>query len=423
MVLWRNVVMHAIAVVWMNVCCCAIGSGSTLDRDYLFGEDGFELGSAGDLAGTIFKGARLTFDSFGSPDTGDLQDLLVEGNPRYASVSDRPFFSGGVGIAFDGNGDYLRGSNLNLPATSAASFSNDDDPSDIQIPGPNNYEGISDRYFQFWVKPDSASQARTQSLVMDTNQHGVRIVDGKWSMRYAGGDFDSTADVDFDAWNHVMLARPFGAANGSRMFVNGVLVSAAPGGYDGTATEELVVGSDTSRDASLNFTGGSGEFFHGVMDNLSMSIIGDNSSFGGQDYGGFDVFVDNEFIARTLEGIDIADVNANGTISGNGTGLADADDVTAFVEGWRAKKSINGVQVGDLVTRRNGDLNLDGITDLSDWIILNEANPAAGALTAAAISVPEPASLLGCLFAVIALWVVRERIASPSPDSYGFGKP
>ena len=94
-----------------------------------------------------------------------------------------------------------------------------------------------------------------------------------------------------------------------------------------------------------------------------------NTSDGGQDYGGFDVAVDNEFIALNLGGIAPDDVNGDGTIFGNGTGPATSDDVTEFVEGWLNQKVINGIQIGDLSTRRQGDLNFDGITNLADWSI------------------------------------------------------
>ena len=49
-----------------------------------------------------------------------------------------------------------------------------DDPIEPSLPGPNNYTNISDRYFQVWVKPNGGSQGTTQSVVMDSNQHGVR---------------------------------------------------------------------------------------------------------------------------------------------------------------------------------------------------------------------------------------------------------
>ena len=268
-----------LACAWLQVAVAG-----TKDRDYLFGEDSGENGVAGSPAGVLFQGALVTFDSAGMLNNNELHDLTVNGNPFYANVSSRPNYSGGVGVALDGDGDFFVAANLNSPETSIASVNYDDCAVLPCLPGPLNYVGIVDRYLQLWVQPNSASQSQTQSVVMDSNQHGVRIVDGRWSMRYAGRDFASAESVAFDGWSHLMVARPNGAANGAVMYVDGIAVMAAPGAYVGAATEELVVGSTTSRDGDGNFTGGTGEYFHGLLDNLSLSVVGDNTAAGGQDW-------------------------------------------------------------------------------------------------------------------------------------------
>jgi hypothetical protein len=398
--------------IWGSVCCGWLWADGSPDRIYGLGDDMFEGAAQGNVLGTG-NAFGDTYDSWGTPLFGDLQDLEVFGNPVYADVSGRPLFVTGLGASFDGVGDYLRGANLNLPATSAASVNNDDDPIEPSLPGPLNYTNIVDRYFQMWVKPDSASQAVTQSVAMDTNQHGVRIVGGNWSMRYAGTDFDSGSAVAFDTWSHVMLARPFGPPGGSRLYINGVAVTAAPGGYDGSATEELVVGSDTSRDENRNFTGGTTEFYHGLIDNLDMFILGDNTDVGGQDWGDFEFHVDNEFAADVLSGVQVADVNLDGMVDGDGTQPAAIDDVTAFVEGWLFENNINGVRVGDLVSRAQGDLNFDGITNLPDWAILNAANPALGAAIADQLFAPEPGGLALSMWLLLLLGL--RRIGGPLP--------
>ena len=385
------------------------GAVGTLDRDYGLGDDGAEGAALGSVVGSG-NGFSTSFDSWGTPGTGDLQDLSVFGNPIYTNVSDRPLFSGGFGVEFDGDGDYLRGSNLNLPDTSAASVNHDDDPSGTSTPGPNNYAGIVNRYLQFWVRPDSASQSVTQSVVMDSNQHGVRIVDGNWSMRYGGSDYDSDVSVNFGQWAHVMLARPFGADEGSRLYVNGEAVTAATGGYDGAATEELVVGSNTGRDGNLAFTGGTDEFFHGRIDNLTLGIFGDNTNLGGQDFGEFEFSFDNEFAADAISSVAEADVNLDGVVSGDGTGPAASDDVTAFVEGWLFENEFNGQRVADLVSRSKGDLDFNGITDLADYAILNMANPALGAAIGDQLFIPEPSgSMLAIGFATFLFGFFRSK--------------
>ena len=84
------------------------------------------------------------------------------------------------------------------------------------------------------------------------------------------------------------------------------------------------------------------------------------------------------------------DVNQDGVVSGDGTGPAASDDVTAFVRGWLTSGHGSVLQAYG-----HGDLNLDRITDLEDWIILNRLDPAMAQSALAAIqSIPEPSTLL-----------------------------
>jgi hypothetical protein len=86
----------------------------------------------------------------------------------------------------------------------------------------------------------------------------------------------------------------------------------------------------------------------------------------------------------------VADLNQDGVVSGNGTGPATSDDVTAFVAGWL---SHGGGSIAARYSR--GDLNFDGFTDIADWEILNRANPALGAAAFARLAnVPEPTALV-----------------------------
>ena len=118
--------------------------------------------------------------------------------------------------------------------------------------GPLDYRGIVDRSLQFWVRPDSASG--TQSLVADTNQHGVRIEAGNFSMRYAGMDYDSGVSVTPGQWQHIMLRSQNDLGI---LYVDGVAVSAVAGSYDVSDTADLVVGSNTAGgENDFFFTGG-----------------------------------------------------------------------------------------------------------------------------------------------------------------------
>jgi hypothetical protein len=91
----------------------------------------------------------------------------------------------------------------------------------------------------------------------------------------------------------------------------------------------------------------------------------------------------------------VGDLNQDGVVSGNGTGPAATDDVTAFVQGWLTSNHPTVAQ-----SCFHGDLNLDRVTDLKDWIILNRLNPAMARAAFAGLPIPEPAA---CGLATLAL--------------------
>jgi hypothetical protein len=376
---------------------------STNDRSYLFGDNTGvpaqnENATAGQKIGSGAGG--VTFDTVSDTNNPasdiDAQNLTPTGasGPKYIGVGTGPFrrtsadgdpnppAAGDLGAQFNGTGEYLRGARLGLPETAAGSLGNG-------LGNPNDYNGISNRGYQLWVYP--TSNAAAQSVVMDTNQHGVRVsADGNWSMRYNGNDVDSAMPVVTGQWSHVMLVRPFGAAGGSQLYVDGVVAAATGGNYNGDDNASLVLGSNTGRDADGNFTGGTEEFFSGVMDNLEMFVLGTNTSDPSTDYGAFDAQVDNAFIAGALKGLPDGDVNMNGV-------LEPVADVDAFVAGWLNVNDVNGIRAGDLGSRAAGDLNFDGITDLSDAFLLHEALSAAGGgldFSVLTTAVPEPSTLV-----------------------------
>ena len=198
-----------------------------------------------------------------------------------------------------------------------------------------------------------------------------------------------------------MLARP-SADVGSVLFVDGVAVAGLAGGYDGAAHEELVVGSTTARDVDDSPLVGQGEFYNGLLDDLTMSVVGFNSV---NDFGEFSLLTDSRYVAGvSMVGVPAADVNLDKVVN--------AADVTAFVDGWLSATVVNGVQIGDINSRSRGDLNFDGITDLADWGILHSANPQIAAAAGQAIfGVPEPTSLsLGIVgLLIVSMFRVRER--------------
>ncbi|QDT73501.1 alkaline phosphatase family protein [Lacipirellula limnantheis] len=97
----------------------------------------------------------------------------------------------------------------------------------------------------------------------------------------------------------------------------------------------------------------------------------------------------------------VGDVNQDGVVAGNGQGPATTDDVTAFRLGWLT----SGHSTAS-AAYMHGDLNLDRITDLGDWVILNRLNPAMGRAILASLSVPEPS---GLVMLILAAAVVSTR--------------
>jgi hypothetical protein len=104
----------------------------------------------------------------------------------------------------------------------------------------------------------------------------------------------------------------------------------------------------------------------------------------------------NEAYSRSI--CDIMRACGNYSIIGdvNIDGLLDEADVNAFVAGWMYD---NGAGKGDYLSWTLGDLNLDGQTNVQDFLLLRGALNAAGAGAALdnidlnSISVPEPATL------------------------------
>ena len=108
----------------------------------------------------------------------------------------------------------------------------------------------------------------------------------------------------------------------------------------------------------------------------------------------------------------MGDLNLDGVVSGDGTGPIESDDLSAFIAGWRHEHAPVNIEAW-----KEGDLNLDGVTDLRDFALLREAYSGAGAIAGllGAGAVPEPSSamLIALISAGLAgLWFWRNRLAS-----------
>jgi len=380
----------------------AVEADVTLDRVYRLGDGDNDSGTPAPtnaIGSTTSTGD--SFDDMGVSMTGTFQDLTPNNGPVYADVSGRPLAGGSaLGASFDGVDDFLQGARLGLPSTTASSVAGG---------GNLNYDGISNRGFQFWANPNSAGNGSAQSLVADTEQHGVRITSGgTWAMQYAGDVIDSGVAVNFDAWSHVMVVRPFGVAGGSRLYVDGVVVAGGPGGFTGGDDTPLIVGANSGA------TPGTTDFYNGVIDDLEMFVLGTATTAPNEEYGTFSAAEDNEFIADALTALTPGDLTGDNVVMGDGSGGVN-DDVAVFVANWLEPNLVDGVSAGDLASRDKGDFNLDGIVDLFDWHVLrtthiNGASLNLGQLLAAQ-RVPEPSSLLLMALAAIGLSAARRHSA------------
>ena len=429
----------------------------TNDRDYRFGDPGTSDGdlgatvSEGNPIGFLFSGGVRTADETGpsagpSPDLGGFIDLLVPDEsdlshtgPTYTDSSSRPLgAAGSFGVRFDGVDDLLTGQALNRPDEFATRI----EPSTY----PFNFTGITARGLQMWVRPDQAGldAGVRQAVIMDTiAAGGVAITaEGNWTQMNDGHandtDIGATIAVAGDTWSHVMHhvypssdpnAPSVIAGTGSGdlgfssvVYVNGVAVSANndspnPGDFSaGGRVGVLTVGAAelTDQDGDTA-TADYGEFFDGTVDDLQMYVFGDNTSDGGQNYGSFDLFADNEWIANEISKSPLNGTLLPGDVNRDGA-VTQAGDVPAFVAGWlsvnRLEGAHNDVAAGDWNTWGQGDMNHDGITNLDDAFILHEALVLASGvgldfslLAAAAVPEPSTLSLLGVVIG--GLWLRR----------------
>ena len=435
------------ATVVMTCTLIAVGA-VTNDRVYRFGDDSLEDASAnaevGSGAGNVTPGGTIDSGNPGDP-SGTFFDLLQTGDPIYVNLSAIGSGRTGLGIQFDGNNDYLAGVSLNRP----------DDLSTLVPSFPIDYSGITSRGLQMWVYPDATKVGvGAQTLVLDTQLMGGPQIsaDGTWTQAnssHTTDDFNGFGAVPGDVavvgntWHHVMHHAynqndpnsprqivPGGGTNHvSVLYVNGIAVSAngdnLPAGFDITSqafSGQLVVGAED--DGNEGFK----NHFQGVIDGLEMYVFGNNESgtpgdlTDGEDWGTFDLFADNEWIAQeitnTVPGgvLRPGDTNKDGAVNGDGTGPVGSDDVSAFIAGWRNEQILIGAHstqsVGDWNTWNDGDFNHDGITDVADWLLLRANHPTPALLDLGTLlnAVPEPSSLALSVFMVAGLFYKSRRM-------------
>jgi hypothetical protein len=325
---------------------------------------------------------------------------------------------------------------------------------EARLPAPStyplNYTDINTRGLQLWVRPDGealpggANAGTRQTIVQDTvGSGGIAITAaGFWTQIFDGefedSDIPATVPVAADTWVHAMhhfytdgdAGSPVLKTGGNSgfygvVYINGVAVSASNDSPDpddltiGDRVGVLSVGAAEIANQDDNpDTSEFGEFFDGTVDDLKMYVFGDNSASGGQNYGTFDLFADNDWIANEISTTVPGGVLLPGDVNRDGA-VTEAGDVPAFVAGWMSENVLEGfggktMTVGDWTTWGQGDMNHDGKTNLLDWAIINAANPALGAAIGNALSaIPEPTSaiLLG-VFTICFGGIRRPRMKS-----------
>jgi Concanavalin A-like lectin/glucanases superfamily len=374
----RQILLASIAVVATTCITSATFATGTLIRWHQMGE--YEGGTNG---GSVSTG-------YDTPIAGDQFDLSAINTPTYRTISGRPDGAGGIGVEFDSaQQEYMTGAALDWPAAS---------PWARTESGFYYLSGIDDRGLQFWVRPTSTS---TQTLVMDTNDHGVRINSaGKFSMRYFVADYDSTISATANTWYHIELVRPAGVDSRSRLYINGVAAAvSAPVDYHPSLTDtNMIVGANTA---------GDNEFFKGIIDDVRMYVYGTSTDLHHEtSYGTWNFATDNGYAASSVTGLK--------GVAGDVThdGFLNAADKTAFIAGWMHKRVVNGFQLGDMLSHSEGDLNFDGITNIQDLLVMQNALSGAGVgtISAAELSgVPEPMSGLLSMLAMLPLVFIRHR--------------
>lgn len=386
-----------------------------VDRTYTFGSDATEGAQAGIVLGSG-NTFGTTFDTANAPGSGDLQDLSVIGAPTYVTVTGRPgTLANSLGASFDGENDYLR-TPVNLVV-----------PHDVwnnieyfpTTPFPLNFAGIRVQGMQLWVKPDGTRQNVRQDIIRNGNAHAISVTaNNNWGAVIGTGvPLDSGVPVAFDQWTHVMHVS--GATNladgstqsGGALFVNGVIVKAGSTPYTFNSNHPFTIGAQQFQgDIGGATPSEPGNFFKGIVDDVDVFLWGTNTS--GHDYGRFHAGTDNDWISAQLLGIPDGDINRDGQVSGNGTGPASSDDVTALIENWRYRQVIDGLQLGDWNSRLKGDLNFDGAVDLQDAYLVRSGLMSSGLGTldfSLLTSVPEPATTTMVLTMLVAMGLARRR--------------
>jgi hypothetical protein len=404
------------AQLFVALIVCAttnVGHARYADRWYRMGDDptqGVVAGPVEDVSG------GFTFDSAGAFGMSQLHDLQAFNSPAYVSISgSRPVAaatSNNWAIQFDGSDDYLLGSNLGNPSQSIA-----------HTTGGENYTGITDRGYQGWAKPLALPASGSAVVMDDGEEFELRLsATGFWMPETRNTALVSTIPVTLGAWTHFAQVRPNGDNGGSLTWVNGLATASQTGDYNLATTTGLVVGANAAPDG-LGGTAvppDAGSYFNGLIDEVELFVLGGS-------YGTFSYTRDNGYFTDVFlpsKHATYSYVDATGPRGGpdghndklwiagdiNFNGTKDQADINAFVAGWRSTNAGtypgSGPRIGDYVTLGKGDLDLDGDTDIDDFVQLRASFAGVAVVMPTAQQlfgvVPEPSSAILVVLATVA---------------------
>lgn len=450
-----------LAIGGLAVVTSTANADAFVDRQYTLGDDPFEFATPGGFPGLTYDSMGVNLNAFpGAINTGAYQDLIVTG-AQYVDVGTSGLQRPGAGLnelgmTFNGVDNRLHSiASLNLPNNTWRNpdfFPTGidllyDPPSATGVDGtgdgeyrpafPHSYAGINQRAMQAWVRPNVAGLNGTrQDVILDTNEHGFVITaNNTWGMLFDDVLTDTeilvTDTLDSNGWVHLMALGGISKTNGPNttlggaLLINGMVVASSNAVYDASAAV-LSIGSNLA---------GTGNFYHGEIDDIEMLVWGNNSwrgpgatqqelgYLGGANWGSL-AAEDNQWIAMQLEAaamaasvpfIPEADVNLDGILQGDGTGSIATDDVSAFIAAYGFKNEIGAIPVGDWVSRQNGDLNFDGVADIRDALMLRDALLASGSGSfdlglLNGTTVPEPSGVVLAVGLLSALgWLAKKR--------------
>lgn len=385
------------------------GVANTPNMDSLI-NGSWQPGYRGAYSGSAFAGGILGTETQQITVSGPGWSTMLTGvwNDRHGVTGNGSTFANGD---FANNPPYLATLKESLPALTTASYVYWPPIDDYIVSAPDeDADSTNDVDFHLAYMNDANAVGAAASAIADADGLdpdavfiSVDLVD---AAGHAGGSSSigyrqavETADFYVGQALSAIASRPNFANEDWQIVVTSDHGHLATGGHGGQSTLERTIPFIV---ASKNLTQGNLPIFPLEVSHADTApTILDHFGVEIPDYYAGVSRADGSIVVS-------ADINGDGLISGNGTGLFEHDDVTAFVSLWLLPNSLDNPNPADL--------NLDGIADLGDWAILNAKDPAMGLAIARALSgnpVPEPAMAVSfsiCLLGFLGSeWFYRSR--------------